>query len=111
LPRIVCFTPIDDGASDSRSAPGRRAAKHEQAVATTLRLAEESAAAGDYSEALAWLGTLLAIGERLPASYDAKRAAWTAAIRQTSLPLGRATERQPSAKPAPTTLVAPRDRQ
>jgi hypothetical protein len=111
LHRLVCFTNIDSGASDGRSAQGRRAAKHERAVARSLCFAEESAAAGDYSEALAWLRTLEAIGETLPASYRAKREAWTAAIHQTSLTRRRATELQPSAEPSSTTLVTPGDRQ
>ena len=65
--------------------------RHDLAVARTLRLAEESAAAGDYRDALAWLGTLEAIGETLPATYRARRAAWTAALLQ-SVDAGSSTE-------------------
>lgn len=53
---------------------------HAAAVARTLTWAEESAARGDYEDALAWLGVLDVIGERLPHAYAEKRGAWRRAL-------------------------------
>ncbi len=50
---------------------------HRSAVANTLRFADDAAATGDYHDALAWLATLEAIGELMPAEYRAKQRAWT----------------------------------
>lgn len=63
--------------SRSRREPSR--SRHELAVANTLSLADEAAARGDYAEALAWLDTLDAIGDRLPEMYAAKRPVWSRA--------------------------------
>lgn len=52
--------------------------RHRCAVANTLRLADDAADAGDYHDALAWLTTLEAIGEPVPAEYRAKQRAWAA---------------------------------
>lgn len=41
-----------------------------------MSLADEAAAQGDYADALAWLDTLGAIGDRLPEMYAAKRSVW-----------------------------------
>jgi len=57
----------------SRGDPG---AKHRAAVANTLGWADDAARQGDYAEALAWLETLVAVGEPLTPEYRAKRAAW-----------------------------------
>lgn len=53
--------------------------RHERAVANTLRWADRAAADGDYADAIAWLGTLEAIGVRLPEAYAAKRPVWARA--------------------------------
>lgn len=53
--------------------------RHEAAVRRTLDLAEESAARGDYRDALAWLAAIEATGDRLPAPYVERQAAWTLA--------------------------------
>jgi len=53
-----------------------REEKHERAVARTLEFAEEAASRSDFSEALAWLETLDAIGRRLPSEYVSKRLEW-----------------------------------
>lgn len=65
-------------AEGTRDTAARRAAdeRHRRAVANTLRWADESAAAGDFAEALAWLATLEAIREPLPDAYQHKRTAW-----------------------------------
>ena len=57
-----------------------REARHERAVARTLEYAEEAASRGDFSEALAWLETLEAIGRRLPTEYASKRLEWRLAV-------------------------------
>jgi hypothetical protein len=54
--------------------------RHERAVARTLEFAEEAASRGDFSEALAWLETLDAIGRRLPSEYASKRVEWQIAV-------------------------------
>ena len=61
-----------------RGHPSRRdpGAKHRAAVANTLGWADDAARQGDYAEALAWLETLVAVGEPLTPEYRAKRAAW-----------------------------------
>jgi hypothetical protein len=60
--------------------PVTREARHERAVARTLEFAEEAASRGDFSEALAWLETLDAIGRRLPSEYASKRLEWRLAV-------------------------------
>ncbi|HZE18299.1 MAG TPA: hypothetical protein VE197_22850 [Mycobacterium sp.] len=60
------------GRTDARSPE----AKHEQAVARTLEFAEDAACRGDFTDALAWLATLEAIGRRLPSEYLTKREEW-----------------------------------
>lgn len=57
------------------------ASKHAVAVAKTLRYAVDAAADGDYSDALAWLATVEAIGDVLPEEYETKRATWLLAAR------------------------------
>lgn len=68
--------PIPATAALDRSFADPSRSRHEQAVANTLSLADSAAAQGDYAEALAWLTTLDAIGDRLPNLYAAKRVAW-----------------------------------
>lgn len=53
-----------------------RYARHLTAVARSLALADAAADRGEYVEALAWIRAVLAIGEALPAEYEAKRRAW-----------------------------------
>ncbi|HET8978969.1 MAG TPA: hypothetical protein VFN87_12475 [Solirubrobacteraceae bacterium] len=50
--------------------------RHARAVARTLEFADEAALRRDYTDALAWLQTLEAIGHELSDAYLAKRASW-----------------------------------
>ena len=59
---------------------------HRAAVANTLTWAEESAARGDYANALAWLSVLDAIGETLPDEYETKRIDWREARAEQHTP-------------------------
>jgi hypothetical protein len=70
--------------SRMRRDPGLAA--HRVAVANTLSWAEESAARGDYVNALAWLSVLDAIGETLQESYEIKRLDWRRALVEQSMP-------------------------
>ncbi|HZE06488.1 MAG TPA: hypothetical protein VE127_14760 [Solirubrobacteraceae bacterium] len=54
--------------------------RHLEAVRRTLRWADEAAYRGDYREAVAWLETIAAIGDALPAPYQAKHRKWVAAL-------------------------------
>jgi len=68
---------IDDNKSPrSRMSRDPWMAAHRAAVANTLTWAEESAARGDYANALAWLSVLDAIRETLPEEYEVKRLDW-----------------------------------
>jgi hypothetical protein len=58
------------------SAPDR----HLAAVSRSLGWAQESAERGDYTEALAWVSVVEAIGSQLPPGYHAKRQAWLDAL-------------------------------
>lgn len=49
------------------------------AATSTLLLADDAAAAGNYGLALWWLAGIEAIGDRLPDEYLDKRSAWTRA--------------------------------
>jgi hypothetical protein len=62
--------PLEDAAARSPLT------RHQAAVARTLAWADEAAARGDFADALAWLNTLTAIGEPLPARYLLKREDW-----------------------------------
>lgn len=53
--------------------------RHADAVARTLRHAEDAAEGGDYRGAVSWLGLIEAIGDRLPDGYERKRMEWLAA--------------------------------
>jgi hypothetical protein len=68
----------------SRSDPGLEA--HRAAVANTLSWADESAARGDYVNALAWLNVLDAIRETLPEEYEGKRLDWRDALFEQHTP-------------------------
>ena len=73
--------------SRMRRDPGLAA--HRVAGANTLSWAEESAARGDYVNALAWLSVLDAIGETLQESYEIKRLDWRRALVEQSMPQRR----------------------
>ncbi len=60
-----------------------REAKHLAAVARTLQWADDSAGRGDLFDAIAWLGTLEAIGDKLPDVYEIRRDSWCAQLRRT----------------------------
>lgn len=70
--------------SQIRRDPGLAA--HRVAVANTLSWAEESAARGDYGNALAWLNVLDAIREALPEEYEVKRLDWRRALVAQHMP-------------------------
>lgn len=58
--------------------------RHRVAVERSVGWAERAAAEGDFAEALAWLATIEAVGDRLPAGVDGKRRAWMRAARATT---------------------------
>ena len=70
----------------SRMRPDPGLAAHRVAVANTLTWAEESAARGDYVNALAWLNVLDAIGETLAEPYEIKRLDWRRALLEQHMP-------------------------
>lgn len=53
--------------------------RHQAAVARSLGWAQESAARGDYADALAWVEVVEAIGDSVPHEYEVNRWAWLAA--------------------------------
>ena len=69
--------------------PFATGARRERAVARTLEFAEEAASRGDFSEALAWLETLDAVGRRLPSEYASKRLEWRLALTEARAAPGR----------------------
>lgn len=70
------------GGCPSCQQPLDAAARHALAVAQTRRWADEAAMRGDHAEALAWLKTVEAVGERLSADDEDKRAQWGNALRE-----------------------------
>ena len=58
----------------------RGARRHLEAVRRTLRWADEAAHRGEYGEAVAWLETITAIGDVLPAAYRDKHREWVAVL-------------------------------
>ena len=56
-------------------------ARHRVAVLRTLAAADTAALEGDYDDALAWLDTIRAIGDDLPAEYRSKESRWRRAKR------------------------------
>jgi hypothetical protein len=54
--------------------------RHLAAVARSLGWARESAARGEYADALGWVGVVEAIGDPIPHEYDAERQAWLSAL-------------------------------
>jgi hypothetical protein len=51
-------------------------ARHRAAVARSLGWADDAAARGDHTDALAWLYTIEAVGDQLTPEYQAKRDTW-----------------------------------
>ncbi len=78
----VSYPQPETGHQDSTELdPGqyaKREAKHRAAVANTLQWADESAERGNHLDALAWLDTIEAIGDKLPKAYEIRRASWSA---------------------------------
>ena len=68
----------------ARRSPSPRASdtRHSQAVANTLRWADEAAERGDPIGALKWIEVIRAIGDKLPDAYERKRTQWKLAVRQ-----------------------------
>jgi hypothetical protein len=64
-------------------ASGYYADRHCAAVARTLQWADESAEHGDHLDAIAWLSTLEAIGDKLPEVYEIRRDSWSAELART----------------------------
>jgi hypothetical protein len=54
--------------------------RHLAAVARSLGWARESAARGEYADALGWVGVVEAIGDPIPHEYDAERQTWLSAL-------------------------------
>ena len=54
--------------------------RHLSAVARSLGWARESAARGDYADALGWVRVVEAIGDPIPHEYEAKRQVWLRAL-------------------------------
>jgi hypothetical protein len=50
--------------------------RHARAVANSLHTADGCAARGELEDALGWLEMVRAIGDQLPADYEAKRVEW-----------------------------------
>jgi len=67
----------EDAASTSRASSN---GQHLAAVARNLGWADESAARGDYADALGWIGVVEALGDPIPREYASKRRSWRAAL-------------------------------
>ncbi len=65
--------------SDAATTLSHAEARHQAAVARSLGWAHESAARGDYADALSWMLTLDAVGHTLAATDQSARADWTIA--------------------------------
>jgi hypothetical protein len=79
-----CLRPLhvpDRREMRKREPHGKGEAKHQAAATRSLRLADESAARGDYNDAVAWVQVLEATGEPLPKAYETKRQTWLLAMR------------------------------
>jgi hypothetical protein len=57
--------------------------RHLAAVTRSLGWAAESAARGDYADALGWLRVIEAIGDEVSHEYQAKRREWRAALAES----------------------------
>jgi hypothetical protein len=78
-----CLRPLHaaDRGARKRDRNGNDEPKHQAAVRNSLRLADESAARGDYNDAVAWVQVVEATGEQLPKAYETKRQTWLLAMR------------------------------
>ncbi|MDQ6776742.1 MAG: hypothetical protein M3071_11130 [Actinomycetota bacterium] len=52
-------------------------------MASSLGWAQESAARGDYADALSWVSAVEAIGDALPDGFEIKRQAWLMALAES----------------------------
>lgn len=59
-----------------RAAAARDPKRHTAAVARSLGWARDSAARGDYADALDWVRVVEAIGDRIPEEFETMRRAW-----------------------------------
>jgi hypothetical protein len=75
-------SPAAEPAIDQRRAPSSGRSRHLAAVARSFGWADESAARGDYANALGWLDVIAAIGDPIPQEYQIKRRAWLRAAQQ-----------------------------
>ena len=62
--------------TDRTNMATRSRARQDHAISRALELADAAAARGDYVNALAWLGTLEAIGHQLDSVYENRCARW-----------------------------------
>ena len=62
--------------ADRTNVATRSRARQDHAISRALELADAAAARGDYVDALAWLGTLEAIGHQLDSVYENRCARW-----------------------------------
>src|SRR5690242_11072476 len=67
----------------TRFGAGCDAERHLAAVGRTLQWADESAERGEHLDAIAWLKTLEAIGDKLPDAYEISRQSWRAQLKRT----------------------------
>ena len=66
-----------------RAALDRDRARHLAAVARSLGWARESAARGEYADALSWVQVVEAIGDPIPHEYEIRRRAWRGALAES----------------------------
>ena len=72
-----------NGAGTPVGADANGGTKHQAAVARTLEWADACAERGDLLDAIAWLGTLEAIGDEVPGTYEFRRDTWSAELART----------------------------
>ena len=71
---------VDAMSTHPRAAFGSDRDRHLAAVARSLGWAQESAARGDYADALSWVQVVEAIGDPIPHEYETERRAWRGAL-------------------------------
>jgi hypothetical protein len=69
-------SPAAQRAIDPRRAPASGRSRHLAAVARSFGWADESAARGDYADALGWVDVIAAMRDPIPLEYQIKRRAW-----------------------------------
>jgi len=69
-------SPAAERAIDPRRAPASGRSRHLAAVARSFGWADESAARGDYADALGWVDVIAAMRDPIPQEYQIKRQAW-----------------------------------